>query len=48
MKTTKKLLVGSLLAVVLGSLASCIWVVPGGRGRYYSGQNDTCGYHYCR
>lgn len=48
MKTTKKLLVGALLAVALGSLASCILVDRPGSGRYDYGRNNYCRYHYCR
>jgi hypothetical protein len=48
MKTTKKLLMGTLLAVLLGSLASCILVDRPGGGRYDNGRTDNCHYRYCR
>lgn len=47
MKRAKGLLMGTLMAVLLGSLASCIVVDRPGRG-YYGGRYDYCRYHYCR
>ena len=48
MKTTKKLLMGTLLAVLLGSLASCILVDRPGRGHYDYDHHDNCHSRYCR
>jgi hypothetical protein len=44
MMKTKKLMMAVVTAVLMGSLAGCIWVDRGG----YYGHSDYCRYHYCR